>query len=64
MMVMCCNEENCSSHYVSIYVLLNKFKAYGLLVVVKGTPPKHMQIRGGRSIHETSNWMARVVISS
>ena len=35
--VMCCREENHSSHYVAVYVLLDKFKAYDLLVVVKGT---------------------------
>ena len=34
---MCCREENHSSHYVAVYVLLDKFKAYDLLVVVKGT---------------------------
>ena len=27
-----------SSHYVIVYVLLDKFKAYSPLVVVKGTP--------------------------
>ena len=36
--IMCCREENYSSHYVAVYVLLDKFKEYGPLVVVKGTP--------------------------
>ena len=53
--VMCCMEGNHRSHYVAVYVLLDEFKAHGPLVVVDGDSPKHVQIRGGRTSHKTSN---------
>ena len=37
---MCRQEQNKHSHLVVVYVLLDKYKAYGPLVVVKGTPRK------------------------
>ena len=33
---MCCREENHRSHHVTVYVLLDEFKGYGPLVVVRG----------------------------
>ena len=35
--VMCCREENQWARHVAVYVLLDNFKPYGPLVVVKGT---------------------------
>ena len=61
---MCCREENQWSHHVTVYVLLDNFKAYGPLVVVNGDPTKYMQMRGRRTTHKTANWIARVASSS
>ena len=49
---MCCREENQSSHYVAVYVLLDNFNVYDPLVAVNGDPMKHIQMQGGRTPHK------------
>ena len=36
--VRCARERNSTLHITTVYVLLDKFKAYGPLIAVKGTP--------------------------
>ena len=46
--VMCYREENHRSQYVAVYVLLDKFKEYGTLVVVKRSPQSICKCREER----------------
>ena len=43
-------------------MLLDKFKAYGPLVVVNGDIQKHMFMRGRSTADKTAQWMAAVEI--
>ena len=38
MVVMCHGEKNDRLYPVTVYMLLDEFKAYGLMIVVQGTP--------------------------
>ena len=42
---MCQRERNNHSHLVVVYLLLDKYKAYGSLIVIKGTP-RNMCLHG------------------
>ena len=49
-----CREENQWSHSISVYVLIDKFKVCGPLVVIKETPQSICKY-GKAKIHKTAN---------